>query len=68
MVKVFLIEKIVKSMEIALRKRKVDNDVVERAQNGIVRQLESSGEAEIQSDLIGELVIMLLDKSIMLHI
>ena len=34
-------EKIVKSMEIALRKRKVDNDVVERAQNGIVRQLES---------------------------
>ena len=50
-------EKIVKSMEIALRKRKVDNDVVERAQNGIVRQLESSGEAEIQSDLIGELVM-----------
>ena len=45
-------EKIVKSMEIALRKRKVDNDVVERAQNGIVRQLESS-EVEIQSDLIG---------------
>ena len=40
-------EKIVKSMEIALRKRKVDNDVVERAQNGIVRQLESSGEAEM---------------------
>ena len=50
-------EKIVKSMEIALRKRKVDNDVVERAQNGIVRQLESSGEVEIQSDLIGELVM-----------
>ena len=43
-------EKIVKSMEIALRKRKVDSDVVERAQNGIVRQLESSGEAEIASD------------------
>ena len=49
-------EKIVKSMEIALRKRKVDNDVVERAQNGIVRQLESSGEVEIQSDLIGDLL------------
>ena len=44
-------------MQIALRKRKVDNDVVERAQNGIVRQLESSGEVEIQSDLIGELVM-----------
>ena len=50
-------KKIVKSMEIALRKRKVDNDVIERAQNGIVRQLESSGEAEIPSELIGELVM-----------
>ena len=50
-------EKVVKSMEIALRKRPVDNDIVERAQNGIVRQLESSGEFEIPSDLIGELVM-----------
>ena len=50
-------EKVVKSMEIALRKRPVDNDIVERAQNGIVRQLESSGESEIPSDLIGELVM-----------
>ena len=50
-------EKVVKSMEIALRKRPVDNDIVERAQNGIVRQLESSGESEISSDLIGELVM-----------
>ena len=54
-------KKIVKSMEIALRKRKVDNDVVERAQNGIVRQLESSGEVEIQSDLIGELMTKIED-------
>ena len=50
-------EKIVKSMEIALRKRPVRDDVIERAQNGIVRQLESSGETEINSDLIGELVM-----------
>ena len=50
-------EKVVKSMEIALRKRPVDNEVVERSQNGIVRQLESSGETEISSDLIGELVM-----------
>ena len=50
-------KKVVKSMEIALRKRPVDNDIVERAQNGIVRQLESSGEFEIPSDLIGELVM-----------
>ena len=50
-------EKIVKSMEIALRKRLVDNEIVERAQNGIVRQLESSGDSEVSSDFIGELVM-----------
>ncbi len=55
-------EKIVKSMEIALRKRKVDNEIIERAQNGIVRQLESSGESEIPSDLIGELVMNALSQ------
>ena len=55
-------EKIVKSMEIALRKRLVDNEIVERAQNGIVRQLESSGETEITSDFIGELVMNALSQ------
>ena len=55
-----LIEKIVKSMEIALEK--VDNEIIERAQNGIVRQLESSGENEIPSELIGELVMNALSQ------
>ena len=50
-------EKVVKSMQIALRKRPVDMAIVERAQNGIVRQLESSGDTEVSSDLIGELVM-----------
>ena len=59
---VFDREKIVKSMEIALRKRLVDNEIIERAQNGIVRQLESSGENEISSDLIGELVMNALSQ------
>ncbi len=59
---VFDREKIVKSMEIALRKRKVDNEIIERAQNGIVRQLESSGENEISSGLIGELVMNALSQ------
>ena len=59
---VFDREKIVKSMEIALRKRKVDNEIIERAQNGIVRQLESSGENEISSDWIGELVMHALSQ------
>ena len=59
---VFDREKIVKSMEIALRKRMVDNETIERAQNGIVRQLESSGENEIPSELIGELVMNALSQ------
>ena len=59
---VFDREKIVKSMEIALRKRLVDNEIVERAQNGIVRQLESSGESEVSSDFIGELVMNALSQ------
>ena len=55
-------EKVVKSMEIALRKRRVENEIIERAQNGIVRQLESSGETEISSDHIGELVMNALSQ------
>ena len=34
-----------------------NNDAIERAVNGIVRQLESSGDNEIQSKFIGELVM-----------
>ncbi len=51
-------DKLMRSLEIALRKRPVEPDRVERMVNGIVRQLESSGEAEIESARIGELVIM----------
>ncbi|OUS18508.1 transcriptional regulator NrdR [Rhodospirillales bacterium 47_12_T64] len=50
-------EKISRSMNIALQKRDVDRDRVERVVSGIVRRLESSGESEIASDLIGELVM-----------
>ena len=41
----------------ALRKRQTDDDAIERALNGIVRQLESNGENDINSKLIGELVM-----------
>ena len=41
----------------ALRKRPVTPERIERMVNGIVRQLESSGEAEIQSSTVGELVM-----------
>jgi transcriptional repressor NrdR len=50
-------EKLHRSFEIALRKRPVDEDRVERAVSGIVRQLESSGEAEIASEEIGTMVL-----------
>ncbi|MFD2207596.1 transcriptional regulator NrdR [Kiloniella antarctica] len=50
-------EKISRSMNIALQKRDVDRDRIERVVSGIVRRLESSGESEIASDLIGELVM-----------
>ena len=43
-------DKLVRSMQIALRKRPVDPERVERMVNGIVRQLESSGETEIPTD------------------
>ena len=46
-------EKLVRSFEIALRKRPVERDRIERAVSGIVRRLESSGEVEISSEQIG---------------
>src|ERR1700724_1637052 len=50
-------EKLMRSLEIALRKRPVEPDRVERMVNGIVRQLESQGDSEIASGQIGELVM-----------
>ena len=55
-------EKLMRSMTIALRKRPVEPDRVERVVNSIVRQLESSGESEIRSQTIGELVMDALGK------
>ncbi|MCR4520435.1 MULTISPECIES: transcriptional regulator NrdR [Bosea] len=50
-------DKLETSIAHALRKRPVAPERIERMVNGIVRQLESSGEAEIQSSAIGELVM-----------
>ncbi len=50
-------DKLMRSMTVALRKRPVDPERVERVVNGIVRRLESSGENEIPSKLIGELIM-----------
>ena len=50
-------DKLMRSLEIALRKRPVEPERVERMISGIVRQLESLGEVEVESQRIGELVI-----------
>ncbi len=50
-------DKLARSIAIAVRKRPVDPDRVERICNSIQRRLESCGEAEISTTTIGELVM-----------
>jgi len=50
-------DKLMRSVSIATRKRPVDPDQVEQMITGIVRRLESMGESDIQSKVVGELVM-----------
>src|SRR4051794_37513191 len=50
-------DKLVRSVQVALRKRPVEPERVERMISGIVRQLESRGEQEIPAEEIGLLVM-----------
>jgi transcriptional repressor NrdR len=50
-------EKLMRSLQIALQKRPIDDDRIEQMASGIVRQLESSGNSEVPSKHIGELVM-----------
>ena len=50
-------DKLARSIHIALRKRPIEAERVERVINSIVRQLESSGETEIPSEQVGALVM-----------
>ena len=50
-------DKLARSVRIALRKRPVTDERMELIINGIVRQLEASGEADIASKQVGELVM-----------
>ena len=50
-------EKLLRSISIALRKRPIDPERIERIVNGIQRRLESRGETDIQSTIIGEMVM-----------
>ena len=50
-------DKLMRSVQIAMRKRPVDPERVERMVSGIVRRLENMGENDIQSQTIGRLVM-----------
>ena len=50
-------DKLMRSVQVALRKRPVDPERVERMVSGIVRRLENMGENDIQSETIGRLVM-----------
>jgi transcriptional repressor NrdR len=50
-------DKLARSIRIAMRKRPIDDERIERIVNSIVRKLEASGDSEIPSKQIGELVM-----------
>ena len=50
-------EKLARSLRIALRKRPVDPERIERIVNSVQRQLEASGESEIPTKAIGQMVM-----------
>jgi transcriptional repressor NrdR len=53
-------EKLQRSLRIALQKRPVEDEQIERIVNSIQRRLESLGEAELPSKVIGEIVMDVL--------
>jgi len=50
-------DKLARSIYTATRKRPIEPERIERVINSIVRQLESSGETDVSTDQIGELVM-----------
>jgi transcriptional repressor NrdR len=54
-------DKLARSIFLACRKRPIEDERVEKALNGIQRRLESSGESDISTDTIGEMVMEALN-------
>ncbi len=50
-------DKLMRSMQLALRKRPVEAERLDRVVNSIVRRLESSGESDIPTKVIGEMAM-----------
>ena len=55
-------DKMFRSISLALRKRNIDQETIEKIVNAIVRKLENSGETEIKSNLIGEYIMDALSR------
>ncbi len=55
--RIFDRDKLMRAINVATRKRPVSPDEVERLVSSIVQKLESSGESEVASSLIGEMVM-----------
>ncbi|HLK23196.1 MAG TPA: transcriptional regulator NrdR [Caulobacteraceae bacterium] len=53
-------EKLVRSISVAIRKRPVEPDQLERMVSGLVRRLENMGETEIPSHVVGEMIMQAL--------
>jgi transcriptional repressor NrdR len=50
-------DKLIRSLQLAAQKRPVEGERIEQMVSGIVRRLESSGETDVTSERIGELVM-----------
>ncbi|MEM7507447.1 MAG: transcriptional regulator NrdR [Pseudomonadota bacterium] len=55
-------DKLARSIKIALQKRPVEPERMDQMISGIVRRLESTGDTDIASDLIGEIVMEALSR------
>ena len=54
-------EKLTRSIRTALRKRPVDQNQIERIVSALIRQLETRGEAEITTQIIGQSILEFLE-------
>ena len=59
---VFDRDKMFRSISLALRKRNIDQEKIEKIVNAIVRKLENSGDTEIKTNLIGEYIMDALSR------
>lgn len=54
-------DKLLRSLKLALQKRPVEGETVERCVNDIIRQLESSGDSDVPTKTIGEYAMKTLE-------